>query len=32
MFYPAASVAVAAVSWHCFEGPINRVKDRFEYR
>jgi len=32
LFYSAASVAVAAVSWHCFEGPINRLKDRFEYR
>ncbi len=31
LFYSAASVAVAAVSWHCFEGPINRLKDRFEY-
>jgi peptidoglycan/LPS O-acetylase OafA/YrhL len=31
-FYAAASVAVAAVSWHFFEGPINRLKARFEYR
>jgi peptidoglycan/LPS O-acetylase OafA/YrhL len=31
-FYSAASVAVAAISWHCFEGPINRMKNRFEYR
>ncbi len=29
-FYSAASVAVAAISWHSFEGPINRVKDRLE--
>jgi peptidoglycan/LPS O-acetylase OafA/YrhL len=32
IFYAAASVAVAAVSWHFFEGPINRLKARFEYR
>jgi peptidoglycan/LPS O-acetylase OafA/YrhL len=32
VFYTAASVAVAAVSWHLFEGPINRLKARFEYR
>jgi peptidoglycan/LPS O-acetylase OafA/YrhL len=32
LFYAAASVAVAAVSWHVFEGPINRLKARFEYR
>ena len=32
LFYSAASVGVAAVSWHCFEGPINRLKGRFEYR
>lgn len=31
-FYTALSVAVAAISWHCFEGPINRMKNRFEYR
>jgi peptidoglycan/LPS O-acetylase OafA/YrhL len=30
VFYTAASVAVAAVSWHCFEGPINRLKARLE--
>lgn len=27
-FYSAASVAVAGISWHVFEGPINRLKDR----
>ncbi|HEX5963982.1 MAG TPA: acyltransferase [Gemmatimonadales bacterium] len=32
IFYGAASIAVAAVSWHLFEGPINRWKARFEYR
>ena len=32
VFYSAASVAVAAISWHCFEGPINRLKDRFDAR
>ena len=32
LFYSAASVVVAAISWHCFEGPINRLKDRFQYR
>jgi peptidoglycan/LPS O-acetylase OafA/YrhL len=32
VFYTAASVAVAAVSWYAFERPINRLKDRFEYR
>ena len=26
-----ASVTVAAISWHCFEGPINRLKARLEY-
>jgi peptidoglycan/LPS O-acetylase OafA/YrhL len=31
-FYGGASVLVAAVSWHAFEAPINRLKDRFEYR
>ncbi|HEX3236595.1 MAG TPA: acyltransferase [Gemmatimonadales bacterium] len=31
-FYAAASIAVAAVSWHAFEGPLNRLKARFEYR
>ena len=31
VFYTAASVAVAAISWHCFEGPLNRLKARFEY-
>ncbi|HET6576829.1 MAG TPA: acyltransferase [Gemmatimonadales bacterium] len=30
IFYTAASVALAAVSWHCFEGPINRLKSRLE--
>jgi peptidoglycan/LPS O-acetylase OafA/YrhL len=32
IFYSAATVAIAAVSWHVFEGPINRLKARFEYR
>lgn len=32
LFYSAASVGVSALSWHCFEGPINRLKDRFDYR
>jgi len=32
LFYGAATIAVAAVSWHLFEGPINRFKARFEYR
>jgi peptidoglycan/LPS O-acetylase OafA/YrhL len=32
IFYGVMSVAVAAISWHVFEGPINRMKDRFEYR
>ncbi len=32
LFYSAASVGLAAVSWHCFEGPLNRVKDRFDPR
>jgi peptidoglycan/LPS O-acetylase OafA/YrhL len=31
-FYAGATVVVAAISWHCFEAPINRLKDRFEYR
>jgi peptidoglycan/LPS O-acetylase OafA/YrhL len=31
-FYGCASVIVAAISWHFFEAPINRLKDRFEYR
>jgi peptidoglycan/LPS O-acetylase OafA/YrhL len=30
-FYPGAAVAIAAVSWHFFEAPINRLKDRFAY-
>jgi peptidoglycan/LPS O-acetylase OafA/YrhL len=30
IFYTAASVAVAALSWHWFEGPINRLKARLE--
>jgi peptidoglycan/LPS O-acetylase OafA/YrhL len=32
LFYSAATVAVAAVSWHCLEGPINRLKDRLDGR
>jgi peptidoglycan/LPS O-acetylase OafA/YrhL len=30
VFYSTVSVVVAAISWHCFEGPINRVKDRLK--
>jgi peptidoglycan/LPS O-acetylase OafA/YrhL len=30
-FYTAASISVAAVSWHWLEAPINRMKARFEY-
>ena len=32
IFYSAVTVAVAALSWYAFERPINRLKDRFEYR
>jgi peptidoglycan/LPS O-acetylase OafA/YrhL len=32
IFYSAATVVVAALSWYCFEGPINRLKERFAYR
>lgn len=32
VFYSAATVAVAAASWHWFEGPINRLKDRLDNR
>jgi peptidoglycan/LPS O-acetylase OafA/YrhL len=32
IFYGAATIAIAAVSWHLFEGPINRLKAHFEYR
>lgn len=32
LFYSAATVAVAAVSWRWFEGPINRLKDRVDSR
>jgi len=31
-FYGITTIIVAAVSWHAFEAPINRLKDRFEYR
>jgi peptidoglycan/LPS O-acetylase OafA/YrhL len=31
VFYSIASVVLAAVSWHFFEGPINRLKDRVGY-
>jgi peptidoglycan/LPS O-acetylase OafA/YrhL len=31
-FYTLVTIAVAAISWHAFEAPINRLKDRFEYR
>jgi peptidoglycan/LPS O-acetylase OafA/YrhL len=31
VFYSTASIAVAAISWHCFEGPINRLKARVGY-
>ena len=30
IFYAALTVAVAAISWHGFEGPINRLKDRLD--
>jgi peptidoglycan/LPS O-acetylase OafA/YrhL len=32
IFYGAAAIAVAAASWYAFERPINRLKERFEYR
>lgn len=32
LFYGTASIVIAAISWHLLEGPINRWKDRFEYR
>jgi peptidoglycan/LPS O-acetylase OafA/YrhL len=32
VFYASATVVVASVSWHAFEGPINLLKARFEYR
>ncbi|HKT61206.1 MAG TPA: acyltransferase [Gemmatimonadales bacterium] len=32
VFYGLVTIVVAAVSWHAFEAPINRLKDRFEYR
>ncbi len=32
LFYTCVTVVVAALSWHLFEAPINRLKDRFEYR
>jgi peptidoglycan/LPS O-acetylase OafA/YrhL len=31
-FYGLLTIAIAAASWHCFEAPINRLKDRFGYR
>jgi peptidoglycan/LPS O-acetylase OafA/YrhL len=31
-FYGCMTVVVAAISWHVFEAPINRLKARFEYR
>jgi peptidoglycan/LPS O-acetylase OafA/YrhL len=31
-FYSALTILVAAISWHWFEAPINRLKARFEYR
>ena len=31
-FYSALTILIAAISWHCFEAPINRFKARFEYR
>jgi peptidoglycan/LPS O-acetylase OafA/YrhL len=31
-FYSVVTILVAAISWHAFEAPINRLKDRFEYR
>jgi peptidoglycan/LPS O-acetylase OafA/YrhL len=32
LFYACVTGVVAALSWHLFEAPINRLKDRFEYR
>jgi peptidoglycan/LPS O-acetylase OafA/YrhL len=32
IFYSGASVVIAAISWRWFEGPINRLKARFDYR
>jgi peptidoglycan/LPS O-acetylase OafA/YrhL len=31
-FYSGLTILVAAISWHWFEAPINRLKARFEYR
>ena len=30
--WTALTILVAAISWHWFEAPINRLKARFEYR
>jgi peptidoglycan/LPS O-acetylase OafA/YrhL len=30
-FYSTVTIAIAALSWHCFEAPINRLKARYEY-
>lgn len=32
LIWSGMSIAVAAASWHFFENPINRLKDRFPYR
>ena len=32
VFYSVVAVGVAALSWYGFERPINRLKDRFQYR
>jgi peptidoglycan/LPS O-acetylase OafA/YrhL len=31
-FYACATIVIAALSWHYFEAPINRLRARFEYR
>ena len=32
LFYSALTIALAALSWHTFEGPVNRLKDRLDRR
>lgn len=31
VFYLPVTIIVSALSWHLFEAPINRLKDKFEY-